>query len=317
MQQHTGQHLLSAVFEHELKNDTVGWMLSQNDQPSYIDLQSSPSPSDVAYVTKRCNEIIQSGRRVKVEVRLEADHERPGTMPEDYRDGVIRYVSIEDLDINPCCGTHYPSLSFLGSLFIFPGVEKISGPPRYRIYFAVGNAVLNHLANFHAVAKDVAALLDCGPGSAVERLDIALKAKKEGLRREKVLRGEACRALAMELEKGMWEVEGVRVGMLHREEESTDIELLGDVVRALTPSDGRWLVCLSSGPFVAALGTGGCLLLAGSDDALVKTAGDLIKTKFAGRVKGGGKGRWQGKLSGNWVKGDVEIFRSILESCKV
>ena len=316
MQQHTGQHVLSAVFEHELKNDTVGWMLSQTQgQPSYVDLKHPPTNDDIALVVRRCNEVIQAATRVRVSVRLDSDHERPSTLPEDYVEGVIRYITIDGLDTNPCCGTHHPSLAFIGSLFIFPGVTKVTGPARYRIFFVAGEAVLQSLAANYAVVKDVSGTLECGAADVVERLSQLQKAKKDGLNREKVLKTEAIRTLVQDLAFTVRDVNTVQISHLHREEASTDIEFLSLIIYGFQPpAEKTWLTLLSSGPFPGTAGTGGCLLIAGSDEALVKKSGELVKTKFQGRVKGGGgKGRWQGKLLGNWEKGDRDLFGQILE----
>ncbi|KZT36287.1 ThrRS/AlaRS common domain-containing protein [Sistotremastrum suecicum HHB10207 ss-3] len=314
MQQHTGQHLLSAVFEHELKNETLGWQLSTSGQPSYVDMERAPSEEEIAYVVQRCNDIIQNGTRVRVNVRLESDHERPGTLPEDYRDGVIRYITIDNLDVNPCCGTHHPSLAFLGSLFIFPGVTAMSGPPRSRINFVVGDALTKSLATAHALVKDVGLQLECGPPDINERLGQLLKGKKDATRREKVLRAESCAAYAIQLAASLKEINGVHVGKIHREEESTDVEFLTSILHSFTPpSDGKWLAALASGPISASGTLGGCLLLTGSDDALVKKAGELVKVNFEGRIKGGGgKGKWQGKVIGSWHKGDDALVDQIL-----
>lgn len=340
-QQHTGQHLLSAIFEKELQNDTLGWMLSQNTQPSYVDLQKPPTVSDIEYVTRRCNEVIQSGAsNVRIEIQLQSEHERPGTLPEDYRDGVIRYVIIDSIDKNPCCGTHHPSISSLGSVFIFPGVTNISGPTRYRIFFAVGNAVLTHFARAHSIVKEVGTALDCGQGDIVERLSTLQKSRKDGLKREKNLKTDALRALSGDLKSSLRVNEhGVRVGGLHREDENTDVEFMNQIISgaSLPPfptgdagkrgtddqnridnnnSDqipGPWIVALSSGPFNSNIGSGGCLLIVGSDGP-VKRMGEAVKEKLGVRVKGGGRnGRWQGKVIGNWKEAELVELRKLLD----
>ena len=59
-------------------------------------------------------------------------------------------------------------------------------------------------------------------------------------------------------------------------------------------------------------------MIAGSDEDLVKKAGELVKTQFQGRVKGGGeKGGWQGKLVGGWERGDTDMLDQIIEDALV
>jgi alanyl-tRNA synthetase len=309
MQHHTGQHVISALFD-QLKNNTVGWQLSQSNQ-SYIDLDHQPTEDDIAFVLRRSNEIIQAGTRVKVFVRLEAELQRPDKLPGDYRGGVVRYVTIGSMDYNACCGTHPPSLSTIGSVFIYPGVTKLSGPTRFRIFFVAGDAVLQRFVAAHSILKHIGTTLGCGSSEMVERVVQLQKARKDGLAYEKVLKAEASRALALDLVSSLRDINGTQIGHLHREEENTDVEFLNMIVQAFQPPTTRWLVILSSGPFGG--GSGGCLLLVSSDEGLVKKVGELVKTTFRGRVKGGGKGRWQGKVVGGWEKGDQKLFEQMIQ----
>jgi alanyl-tRNA synthetase len=313
MQQHTGQHVISAIFEHELKNETVGWQLSQSNQRSYLDLERSPTEDDIAFVVRRCNVLIWAATRVRVSVQPEMDHERPDTLPDDYRGGVLRYITIVDLDRNPCCGTHHPSLAFLGSLFIFPGVTRMSGPTRFRLFFAVGDAMVQNLAAAHSMLKDIGTVLECGPSDILQRVVQLQKAKKDRVSHEKVLKAEASRALALDLGSSLCDMNGTQAAYLHREEENTDIEFLSMILHAFRPPTTKWLVVLASGPFAPSNESGGCLLLASSDEGLVKKTSELVKTAFQGRVKGGGKGRWQGKVVGGWERGDQKLFGQILQ----
>ncbi|KAJ3171080.1 hypothetical protein HDU88_008114 [Geranomyces variabilis] len=322
MQQHSGQHLISAIFEQELQIETHGWSLT-GEGACYVDLLKEPTQEQIDYVNKRANQLIAEGRKVTVEVKLDAEHERPGSMPGDYKDGVVRYVSIDKLEVNPCCGTHYPSLSFLQTIFIFPGVQQISGPSRSRMYFAIGDRVLSALATYHATLKDIAGQLACGLLESPARLTQVLAQKKDALRREKVLRVDALRALAADLTASLELVNGVLVGRLHREDESTDVDflvsLIQDAFKPPAKEDGsaaEWLVIVSGGAFSAAgkeaSGTGGCLVMVGSSDALVKKGGDGLKTRLGGKLKGGGKGRWQGKVTGAWIKSDMALLDEVL-----
>lgn len=260
-------------------------------------------------------------------------------MPQDYRDGVVRYVILDDIDVNPwvhtfkitiskttyacilisiilslsrCCGTHHHSLAFLNTIFIFPNIQLMSGPPRSRLYFAVGDRVLSTLSLYHSTLKDTANQIGCGLTSVPERVDTLIKAKKEAQRREKVLRGEASRALAGDLKAGLKVVggsdSGVAVGRLHREEESTDIEFLTAVLREFVNDNdagsettqigtGEYLVILSSGPILSnnnntttstSPSPGGCLIMAGSSEAVMKKSRGAVE----GEIGWKGEGWW-------------------------
>lgn len=309
-------------------------MLSQSSptQPSYVDLQKAPSVSDIEYVTRRCNEIIQNGSsNVKIEIKLQSDNEVPGTLPEDYRNGVIRYVIIDEIDKNPCCGTHNPSISSLGLVYIFPGITNISGPTRYRIFFAVGTAILHHLSRIHSIVKDTGTLLDCGSGDVINRVGTLLRSKKESGRREKNLKSDAVRALGRDLRESERVGEsGVRTFYLHREDAETDVEFMNQIVTAagLPPSnadadDQPYLIVLSSGPLNPSPGSnsnsGGCVLIIGSPTYVTHLTTSIKSSNMLnGRVRGGGKGgRWQGKVVGCWKESEVRELRVLVEGVGV
>ena len=155
--------------------------------------------------------------------------------------------------------------------------------------------------------------MGCGPSDILERVTQLQRARKDCLSHEKVLKTEACRALALDLASSLRDIKGIETAHLHREDENTDIEFLSMILHAFQPPTTQWLVVLSSGPLVTSNGSGGCLLLASSDERLVKKAGELVKSAFQGRVKGGGKGRWQGKVTGGWEKGDQKRFNEIIQ----
>lgn len=112
MQQHTGQHLLSSVFEERFAIDTLGWSLQPYPQPSYVELPRVPTPDEIQGALQTCNELIRQDCPITVDVALEGEEaqQRPEKIPADYVGGVVRHVQIHSnkipSDRNPCCGTH-------------------------------------------------------------------------------------------------------------------------------------------------------------------------------------------------------------------
>ncbi|KAJ1939991.1 hypothetical protein EC988_007162 [Linderina pennispora] len=96
MQQHSGQHLLSAVLEREHGLDTVSW--SMGDRSSHVELKTTKdfvlSQSAIDAVEERCNQIIMEQIVVNVRVFEQGAGDCPSSVPEDYVGGVIRYVDI-------------------------------------------------------------------------------------------------------------------------------------------------------------------------------------------------------------------------------
>ena len=128
MQQHSGQHLLSAVFAKELHAATVSFHLGE--MVSTIDLTGAPlSLHSIERVERIANGLIAEDRPVSVrtvdraaaEAMLAAGALRK--LPE--REGPIRLIEIEDYDLNACGGTHVRATGQIGGLQI-RGVEKVS-----------------------------------------------------------------------------------------------------------------------------------------------------------------------------------------------
>jgi Ser-tRNA(Ala) deacylase AlaX len=104
--------LLSAVFEQDLKLDTLSWSLQKFPELCYVELPRAPTADEIAYVQKRCNDLIGEARPISVRFELataETGVQLGEKVPEDYRADesgerppVQRTVIIDELDENPC-----------------------------------------------------------------------------------------------------------------------------------------------------------------------------------------------------------------------
>ncbi|CAH0730032.1 unnamed protein product, partial [Brenthis ino] len=115
MQQHSGQHLLSAILEKENNLPTTSWWLGADE--CFVELNSASVSEDVVKsVEKRCNDLITAAIPVNVKFckandpNLDEAHTRG--LPKDCID-TIRVICIGDIDENMCCGTHVSNLSQL------------------------------------------------------------------------------------------------------------------------------------------------------------------------------------------------------------
>ncbi len=123
MQQHTGQHLLSAVFEELYQIRTLSFHMGA--QTSTIDLSAAAiDPSQVEQVEQRCAEIVAEAHPVTIS--YEDAGAAAGLRKESQRSGTLRIVSIEGVDRSACGGTHVRSTAELGPILIRK-IEKIRG----------------------------------------------------------------------------------------------------------------------------------------------------------------------------------------------
>jgi alanyl-tRNA synthetase len=115
MQQHTGQHLLSAVLADLTGHATISVHFGR--EISTLDLDTPEVPHDhVVEAELRANRIVTENRPVEVSFEEAASAEGLRKAPE--REGTLRVVSIRDLDRSACGGTHVRATGEIGPVFI-------------------------------------------------------------------------------------------------------------------------------------------------------------------------------------------------------
>jgi misacylated tRNA(Ala) deacylase len=100
MQQHTGQHLLSAIIDKYDNLETLGWGMGAENDVNYVDLPRKPSEDEMQTIQERCNEAIRNNYSITVETSEDA---KADSLPGDYDKGkgVIRIIKIGGMDENP------------------------------------------------------------------------------------------------------------------------------------------------------------------------------------------------------------------------
>jgi len=138
MQQHTGQHLLSAAFVELLDAPTVSFHLGADE--STIDLDTSELDWDPAFqVESAVNRVIWENRDVEVRTFNESEiHEVPLRKPPQVS-GDIRVVWVRGFDASACGGTHVSRTGAVGLLKI-TRIERYKGG--MRIGFVCGERAL-------------------------------------------------------------------------------------------------------------------------------------------------------------------------------
>lgn len=148
MQQHSGQHLLSAGFVRVLGAPTVSFHLGRED--STIDLDLPGLTWDAAHTVERdVNAVICENRPVEVFFVDEADVDALHLRRPPKVGGTIRIVRIADYDTVACGGTHVPRTGAVGILKIVR-IERYKGGTR--VAFKCGGRAL---ADYQAALRTV------------------------------------------------------------------------------------------------------------------------------------------------------------------
>jgi alanyl-tRNA synthetase len=294
MQQHTGQHLLSAVLLDLYGFDTVGFHLGA--EASTIDISATGlDPEQVAAVEKSVNQRVFENRPVVI--TLEAEEEAQGLRrrPSD-RHGVLRIVSIEGLDRSPCGGTHVRSTSEIGPVAIRK-LDKIRG--NVRIEFLCGHRAVRRaradFAGMARIARVYSAPLDECPALVEAQRDALLSAQKSYRR--------AATELARYRGQDLYRTTAPGPDGVRRSLRRQPAGVLDDELRALA----QGFTAQSKAVFLAAIDSPPAALLAVSEDAGLH-AGNLLKAavaKYEGR--GGGNA-----LLGQGSVGSLDLLERLL-----
>jgi len=177
-QQHTGQHLLSAVFLKELGAATVSFHLGA--ESVTIDLKiEKVGEEELRRVEALANRLIYEDRAVRprwvsreeAEAMLSRGELRK--LPE--RTGPMRIVEMEGVEFNACGGTHARSTGAIGGLLV-RRVEKVK--QGWRVEFCCGLRGVRAAGRDYARLRELGALLSVGPADIVGRVAGLIEDKK-------------------------------------------------------------------------------------------------------------------------------------------
>jgi alanyl-tRNA synthetase len=276
MQQHSGQHLLSAVFEELFGLHTVSFHLGA--ESATIDLEGGPVEArTVLEAERRANQLVAENRAM--DVRFEDASEVRGLRKPSGRQGMLRIVSIDGMDRSACGGTHVRTTGEIGPILL-RGTEKIRQSVRVE-FVCGGRAVRRARQDFEALSR-IAQLFSAPLDEVAPLVAVQLEAVKAGEKTRRKLELELAAYQGKELyaatEPGP---DGVR-----RAAQRLDRGNLEDL-RAVAQN----FTANPKGIFVATMLDPPSVLLAASADCGVD-AGKVLKaalTEAGGR--GGGNGR--------------------------
>ena len=276
MQQHTGQHLLSAVFEELFRLKTVSFHMGADN--STIDLEGGAVDARVlAETERRVNEVIWENRAVAVQFEHAAEVQ--GLRKPSDREGTLRIVSIEGMDRSACGGTHVRATGEIGAVLLRK-VEKVRQTTRVE-FLCGGRAIRRARADYEALSRTAqlfSAPLDEVPGMVAAAQEESRAGDKARRKLELDLAAYQGRELYTATEPG---ADGIR--RVSRRAERGNLEELRAIAQNFTAQ--------SKAVFVAVLQDPASILLAVSKDAGID-AGKVLKaalTAHGGR--GGGTAR--------------------------
>ncbi len=291
MQQHSGQHLLSAVLEELFRIPTVSFHLGA--EVCTIDVTApSLATHQIDKAEERCAEIVRQARPLGITFEDAA----AGLRKESQRTGTLRIVAIEGVDRSACGGTHVRTTAEIGPVTIRK-TEKIRG--NTRLEFVCGLRALRHARADFRTLQELSRQLSVPAAETPALVALQLERVKALEKANQRLAAEIAQREGREL----WNTtasgaDGIRRAVQH----AAIDDAMRTRAQAFTAEGNAAFLAVSLNP--------PAILLAASPDSGIH-AGDRVKAAVsaAGGRGGGNQGLAQGSLP---ATADVEAITSSL-----
>ena len=231
IQQHSGQHVLSAAFVHACAAPTVSFHLGPD--VSTIDLTAVLEADAIARAENEANRIVQENR--PVEVRY-ASAEEAAALPlrkEPKRGGTLRLVDIENWDLSACGGTHVSRTGSIGGIAV-TGWERYKGGTR--VGFACGLRAVRHHRLLRDVVTEATRALSIQMSELPEAVRRLQSDSREARQQMRGLTESLAKYEAAELASSAKEIAGHRVVVRVVDRDAAGLKLLAQAAASLGPS---------------------------------------------------------------------------------
>ena len=293
MQQHTGQHVLSAAFDTLLTARTESFHLGAD--YATIDLARELSAAEIARAEDDANRVVWEDRPVQIRFVDAAEAASLPLRKAPAREGVLRLIDVGGYDLSACGGTHVATSGAIGIIAV-TGWERFKGG--MRVGFVCGGRALRAHRRLRDVVTEGARLLstmqDELPGG-IERLQADAKDARRQIKDLQIkLAGHEADRLAASAK------DGVVVAAL----DGWDQNALKTIASAIAARPGQ-VAALLGGPAPFAV------VVARSADRATD-CGAVLK-QLAARFGGKGGGRPE-LAQGGGVQGDAREIADYLRS---
>ncbi|HEY8196245.1 MAG TPA: DHHA1 domain-containing protein [Gemmatimonadales bacterium] len=294
MQQHTGQHLLSAVLAELAGHATVGVHFGR--ESSTLDLDAAAlTPDQIAKAEERANEVVVQNRPVGVS--FEAAASAGGLRKPTDREGTLRIVTIQGVDRSACGGTHVRATGEIGPILIRK-LERVR--KGIRIEFLCGSRAIRRARDDYGLLSMLAAEFSAAADELPRLVSSQRDEIKDAYATNRELQGKLDLCRARELYAAATpESTGIRRVTVREEGPSTDT--LRGMAQAFSS--------MPRAVFVGAVLSPPAVVLAASEDTGIDAA-SLLKSLLA---TVGGRGGGSPRLAQGIVPGQVQL-QTVVES---
>jgi alanyl-tRNA synthetase len=207
MQQHTGQHILSAAFERIGSYKTVSFHTGEDS--SSIDLDSDRlGVKQLEEAEDAANQVVFEDRPVRISFQPAEEASRLELRTPTSREGEVRLVEVEGFDLSACGGTHVSRTGAVG-LILVRKVERMKGLTR--VEFMCGGRSLRQARRDFRVLSEAARLFSAALEKVPELISKQSHDLREGIREKDKLLERLAEYQARELWQAAPVIDGRRV----------------------------------------------------------------------------------------------------------
>jgi alanyl-tRNA synthetase len=275
MQQHTGQHVLSAAFDRLFDNRTTSFHMGT--ELATIDLAREAAPAEIDRALEEANLIVWEDREVSVRFVSRDEAARLPLRKEPVRDGTLRLIEIRDFDLSACGGTHVSRTGAIGMIAV-TNAERFRGGSR--VTFVCGGRALRTFRGYRDAIGGAVRVLSVLPHElpgAVERAQLESKDLRKTLSR---MQGQLAGHEAARLRERAQTVGSRRIVI--QALEGWDAAGIKSIASSLSAESGMVVMLVSAGRPIA-------VVVARSQDVMFDASKALrtLLERFGGR--GGGR----------------------------
>ena len=285
MQQHSGQHVLSAAFVRLFNMPTLSFHMGDDYCSIDLDTKAIP-PAQMEAVERLANEIILEDRAVEIsfvsheEARQLDLRKLPPTEHEQ-----LRLINIHDFDLSACGGTHVRRTGQIGCILLRKAEKVRQG---MRVEFVCGQRAVRTARRDYSTLAECAALFSAHIWDVPQQIRKAQEEAKSSRRQREELLEELAEQNASRLLSETAAVNGRK--LLFKSFTDRDLPYIKLLAQKATRSEPNVIALLAT--------TAQCAIVAAASAGQSLDLGALLKEAFAkhGGRGGGAKDMAQGGL---------------------
>jgi alanyl-tRNA synthetase len=180
MQQHTGQHVLSAAYDRLYGVRTESFHLGV--ASATIDLGREVSADEIRAAEDAANAVVWEDRAVRVKFATAEEAKALPLRKESLRGGAVRLIEVDEFDLSACGGTHVSRTGAIG-IIATASWERFRGGTR--VEFLCGARALGRFRQWRDALSDTRRQLSVHASElagAVEKLQLENKSMQRALR---------------------------------------------------------------------------------------------------------------------------------------